>query len=56
MDVQINHGELVFIIGDVGSGKSSLLSALSGDLLYVDQSKLEQFNGEITSKDDAKKF
>lgn len=32
----INKGEFVCIIGDVGSGKSSLLSSLIGDLLYID--------------------
>ena len=28
-------GEFVCIIGDVGSGKSSLLSTLIGDMLYL---------------------
>mmetsp|Transcript_14745 Transcript_14745/g.10648 ORF Transcript_14745/g.10648 Transcript_14745/m.10648 type:complete len:92 (+) Transcript_14745:283-558(+) len=31
----IKHGEFVCIIGDVGSGKSSLLSAILGDLQYA---------------------
>jgi ABC-type transport system involved in cytochrome bd biosynthesis fused ATPase/permease subunit len=35
LNLQIRKGEFVCIIGDVGSGKSSLLSALIGDLLYV---------------------
>jgi ABC-type lipoprotein export system ATPase subunit len=35
--LEIKKGEFVCIIGDVGSGKSSLLSALIGDLLYVNQ-------------------
>lgn len=36
IDFKVKKGDLVFVIGDVGSGKSSLLSALTGDLLYVD--------------------
>jgi ABC-type lipoprotein export system ATPase subunit len=36
INLSIKHGEFVCIIGDVGSGKSSLLSALIGDLLYLD--------------------
>jgi len=35
IDVCINKGEFVCIIGNVGSGKSSLLSTIIGDLLYV---------------------
>jgi ABC-type glutathione transport system ATPase component len=32
---KINDGELVAIVGEVGAGKSSLLSALMGELGYV---------------------
>jgi ABC-type uncharacterized transport system ATPase component len=32
--LKIKQGEFVCVIGDVGSGKSSLLSAIIGDLLY----------------------
>lgn len=35
IDVKIKKGSFVCIIGKVGSGKSSLLSALIGDLLPV---------------------
>ena len=35
IELKILKGEFVCIIGDVGSGKSSLLSTLIGDLLYV---------------------
>lgn len=37
INLNIKHGELVCIIGDVGSGKSSLLSALIGDMLYMQE-------------------
>jgi len=33
IDLTIKQGEFVCVIGDVGSGKSSLLSAIVGDLL-----------------------
>lgn len=35
IDFKVRKGEFVCIIGDVGSGKSSLLQAIVGDLLYV---------------------
>jgi len=35
IDIKIKHGEFVCIIGNVGSGKSSILSALIGDMLYA---------------------
>jgi ABC-type lipoprotein export system ATPase subunit len=36
INLNIRHGEFVCIMGDVGSGKSSLLSAIIGDLQYLD--------------------
>ena len=33
IDLKIKKGEFVCIVGKVGSGKSSLLSAMIGDLL-----------------------
>ena len=42
INVEIKHGEFVCIIGDVGSGKSSLLSAIIGDMLYIYQKFLEK--------------
>lgn len=43
--LKIRAGEFVCIIGDVGSGKSSLLSALIGDLLYVSQDQIDKYGG-----------
>jgi len=37
INLNIKRGEFVCVIGDVGSGKSSLLSAIIGDMLYLDQ-------------------
>jgi ABC-type uncharacterized transport system ATPase component len=42
INLSIHHGEFVCIIGDFGSGKSSLLSAIIGDLLYIDNDFFEQ--------------
>ena len=42
INLNIKQGEFVCIIGDVGSGKSSLLSALIGDLLYLDSNFVSQ--------------
>lgn len=34
IDLKVKQGEFVCIIGDVGSGKSSLLNSVIGDLMY----------------------
>jgi ATP-binding cassette, subfamily C (CFTR/MRP), member 1 len=38
IDLDINRGELIAVIGSVGSGKTSLLSALTGDMRKTDGS------------------
>jgi ABC-type nitrate/sulfonate/bicarbonate transport system ATPase subunit len=35
IDLSVRKGEFVCVIGDVGSGKSSLLSAIIGDMIYL---------------------
>ena len=42
----MKKGEFVCIIGDVGSGKSSLLKAIIGDLIYIDQMEIDTFKIE----------
>ena len=32
MDVKVKHGELVAVVGLVGAGKTSLLSAILGEM------------------------
>lgn len=34
--LKVYKGEFVCVIGDVGSGKSSLLSSILGELQYLD--------------------
>lgn len=41
--LNIKKNEFVAIIGDVGSGKSSLLSTLLGETSYVPQSIIDQY-------------
>ena len=45
LDLSVSDGEFVCIVGGPGSGKSSLLSALAGDLLYAPQAEIEVFGG-----------
>ena len=37
VDLNIKKGEFVCIVGEVGSGKSSLINALVGNMIFVDQ-------------------
>ena len=43
--MNIKKGEFVCIIGDVGSGKSSLLQCIIGDLIYLPQNEIDTFGG-----------
>jgi len=44
IDLKIKKGEFTCIIGECGSGKSSLLSTIIGDLLYVDPNVVEKYS------------
>lgn len=45
INMTIKKGEFVCIIGDVGSGKSSMLNACIGDLIHVPQTDIDDFGG-----------
>ncbi len=45
LNIQINKGEFVCVIGDVGSGKSSLFAAAIGDMIYVPDQQIKDFGG-----------
>ena len=45
INMQIKKGEFITIIGDVGSGKSSLLHSIIGDLIYIPQGEIDEFGG-----------
>jgi ABC-type transport system involved in cytochrome bd biosynthesis fused ATPase/permease subunit len=55
MNLTFKKGQLICIIGDVGSGKSSLVSALLGDLQYLDQSFLEREKDSDIDSEEVKK-
>lgn len=46
IDLQVKKGEFVCIIGDVGAGKSSLISALIGDMLYLTSDQVKSLSAE----------
>ncbi len=55
INMNIRHGNFVCIIGDVGSGKSSFLNSIIGDLLYLDNEFLKinydnPFDDELKEK------
>jgi ABC-type bacteriocin/lantibiotic exporter with double-glycine peptidase domain len=54
LNVTIEKGSFVCIIGDVGSGKSSLFSAMIGDMIYLPQKEIDTFGGvdKEAKKDD----
>ena len=55
VDFTIKKGEFVAVIGKVGSGKSSLISSVLGEMLSVDNEIIEQFkHTELTSNDKTK--
>ena len=45
IDLEIKKGEFVIIVGQVGAGKSSLLSSLFGDMLYVPDHEIKFAGG-----------
>ncbi|KAJ3072895.1 Canalicular multispecific organic anion transporter 1 [Podochytrium sp. JEL0797] len=44
IDLSVKKGELVMVVGKVGSGKSSLIQALIGDMIHLD-GKIEHSGG-----------
>ena len=52
VDLTVKHGEFVCILGATGSGKSSLLSSIIGDLLYVNPELKAQYGErELTQEE-----
>lgn len=55
MNITFEKGKLICIIGDVGSGKSSLMSALLGDLQFLDKSFIEKEQDKDIESEEVKK-
>ena len=49
IDLKVNKGEFVVIIGEVGSGKSSLINAMIGEMIHVPQKEVS-FVGDLMRK------
>lgn len=43
MELEIAKGEFVAIIGEIGSGKSSILSSCIGDMLYINDTTMNKY-------------
>ena len=43
INLKVRKGEFIAVIGEIGAGKTSLISSIIGDMLAVDASTLEQF-------------
>ena len=48
--LKVKKGDLVCVIGDVGSGKTSLLNCITNDMLYMKNSSLESSAPIVTSQ------
>jgi ABC-type phosphate/phosphonate transport system ATPase subunit len=47
ISLNIKQGELIWVIGEVGSGKSSLLSAILGDMIYLSDETIQQYGDSM---------
>ena len=47
IDLKVKKGEFVVIIGEVGAGKTSLLSTMIGEMIHVPQKEID-FIGDKT--------
>ena len=56
LNVEIHKGEFVCIIGEVGSGKSSLINAILGDMIYVDDEIRQNMGNLPVTKDTIKEL
>jgi ABC-type multidrug transport system fused ATPase/permease subunit len=52
IDLKIKQGEFVAIIGEVGSGKTSFIHSLIGDMLFVDPETRDAFRTQFFSTAD----
>ena len=41
INLEVRKGEFICVIGDVGAGKSSLFSAINGDMIFVPKNVID---------------
>lgn len=46
LKLKVRKGEFVCVIGDVAAGKSSLLKAINGDMIYIPNALVNEFKGK----------
>lgn len=46
IDLKVKKGELICLIGSIGSGKTSMLNAIGGNLIYVPEHIKQRENGK----------
>jgi ABC-type bacteriocin/lantibiotic exporter with double-glycine peptidase domain len=51
LNLKIKRGEFVWVIGDVGSGKSTLVSALLGELVWVEKDVVNELSNTVINDD-----
>ena len=44
ISLEIKKGELICVVGEVGAGKSSLISSIIGELLYLDNDTFNKYS------------
>lgn len=56
MKFQIKKGEFVLIVGSVGCGKTSLLNAICGNMIYLPDKTMKENKGKTLEKADLEKL
>jgi len=41
IDLKVKKGEFVVIVGEIGSGKTSLLNTMIGEMIHVPQKEID---------------
>ena len=51
LNLTIYSGEFICIIGEVGSGKSSLISCILGDMIAIDEDTINEIGDKLMDKE-----
>ena len=47
INLTVYKGEFICVIGKIGAGKSSLISSILGDMVYIDEKTIDEFGDRI---------